>query len=49
MITLFSLILLTTVLGIEGLDRIYKYENYEITTYERDGKRESSLFIKWYG
>lgn len=39
MITLFSLILLTTVLGIEGLDRIYKYENYEITTYERDGKK----------
>mgnify|MGYP000604531448 FL=1 len=46
MITLFSLILLTTVLGIEGLDRIYKYENYEITTYERDGKeRIQSIYL----
>ena len=46
MITLFSLILLTTVLGIEGLDRIYKYENYEITTYARDGKeRIQSIYL----
>lgn len=45
MITLFSLILLTTVLGIEGLDRIYKYENYEITTYERDGKKENPVYL----
>lgn len=46
MITLFSLILLTTVLGIEGLDKIYKYENYEITTYERDGKeRIQSIYL----
>ena len=46
MITLFSLILLTTVLGIEGLDRIYKYENYEITTYERGGKeRIQSIYL----
>lgn len=30
----------------EGLDRIYKYENYEITTYERDGKeRIQSIYL----
>ena len=38
--------MITTVLGIEGLDRIYKYENYEITTYERDGKeRIQSIYL----